>query len=135
MTPKPISQKNLNKILAKVSHDPPKKIDLLAHVQEYNQALLQLAGLKREHQWKIILEPELFKRAEQKLISAREDLKSGHVLDSRASDWTRHMEKYREAVEKLKDHRVDDKIKGKFRVFFEGAHQKSKADEFMEADY
>lgn len=132
MAPKPISQEQLNKLLGKVP-DEQKKEELKFCIEQYNQALFQLTELKRNFEWKLILEPSLFKKAEQKLVSAYKDLKSGHVLDSKSSDWARHMEHYKNAVEKLKEQRIDKKIKEKFKSFFEGRAQKAKADEFVEA--
>lgn len=133
MAPKPISQDQLNKLIAKVLHDEEQKEELQLQVEKYNQAFFQLVELKRNFEWKLILEPSLFKKAEQKLTSACKDLKSGHVLDTRSSDWTRHMEQYKNAVDILKEQRIDKKIKNKFKSYFEGRDQKAKADEFVEA--
>ncbi|VEB36718.1 hypothetical protein [Legionella cherrii] len=133
MAPQPISKEYLDRMLGEVGHDTQQGNNLQSLVKRYNEALFELGELKRNLEWKLILEPDAFKAAEQKLILAGKNLKSGHVLDTKSSSWVKHMQEYDQIVAKLKEHKIDQTIKQKFSAYFKDPDHKKKADEFIEA--
>ncbi|CAM3140713.1 Uncharacterised protein [Legionella steigerwaltii] len=129
----PIKKVFLDKMLEEMPYDRQRQINLTSLVKRYNEAIYELGELKRNSEWKLILEPDAFKLAEQKLISAGKDLRSGQVLDSKSSSWVKHMQEYDQIVEKLKEPKIDETIKEKFCSYFKEPNQKKKADEFIDA--